>query len=81
MARITEKDFEYYISNRLPFKGSSAWAILENDSYQVFSYQTKMYDDKEKYFDNTFYSTTTSKIQNAIIRATGVNSGIEKRWK
>jgi hypothetical protein len=67
------------------FKGSSVSAILiAQNTYKVYSYDTLIfeynYDKSEvKYFDNGYYSNTTSKLQNILIDVFNLNNGKKKR--
>ena len=66
------------------FNGSNVTAYTDNDVYKVFSYRTLIfaYDRHNRsveVFDNKFYSSTTSKIQNLIIKAYKLNNGVTAR--
>jgi hypothetical protein len=56
------------LKNRQVFSGESVTTYKRDDEYFVFSYDTLMYSESLKgvYFDLTFYSKTTSKIQKII---------------
>ena len=59
------------INNLQEFKGNSARGVIEDGKYNVYSYSTLIYsynlnDKKVEYFDNTSYSSTTSKLQNIL---------------
>ena len=77
------RQIPYHISREYKFKGNSVKSLqleehtFENNSiirheiYEVWSYNKvilKMIDHKIAYFDNTYYSRTTSRIQNIIKR-------------
>lgn len=69
---ILQKDVENYLASKTPFMASNIFACYDNeDNYTVYSYQTiilKVYTSGKIYFDNKFYSSTTSKLQNKIKR-------------
>lgn len=79
MARVTEDQMKDYILNKQSFMGSSVRAVRNNDDYCIYSYDTLIYRESDNYFDNSKYSSTTSKIQNMIIDCFGLNDGIQKR--
>ena len=62
------------------FKGNSVEAIYDKytNKYEVFSYNTRIYCN-DGYFDNSYYSVTTSKLQNMLIDVFNLNNGIKKR--
>lgn len=60
--------------NKKPFQSSNVFATInERGEYIVYSYQTIILTVKEDgtviYFDEDFYSATTSKLQNKIRKA------------
>lgn len=60
--------------NKRAFQASNVFATInERGEYVVYSYQTIILTVKEdgtiSYFDERFYSTTTSKLQNKIRKA------------
>ena len=60
--------------NKKPFQASNIFATInERGEYVVYSYQTVILTVKEDgtviYFDEAFYSATTSKLQNKIKQA------------
>ena len=58
------------LSKRKEFRGNSVRAFRDlDDNYIVMSYDTIIYAQCVNgwYFDNTFYSPTTSRIQNLLI--------------
>ncbi len=62
------------LSNKEPFQASNVFATTnERGEYVVYSYQTVILTVKEdgtiSYFDEDFYSATTSKLQNKIRKA------------
>lgn len=71
---ITQKQVDSYLSNKKPFQASNIFATTnERGEYVVYSYQTVILTIKEdgtvRYFDEAFYSATTSKLQNKIRKA------------
>lgn len=61
-----------FIKNKLSFEGNSVHAYYDGTKYIVKSYETIILeiDGNGKIdFNNKYYSVTTSKIQNIIIRA------------
>lgn len=71
---ITQKQVDSYLSNKKPFQASNIFATTnERGEYVVYSYQTVILTVKEdgtvSYFDEAFYSATTSKLQNKIKQA------------
>jgi hypothetical protein len=77
--KVTNKEMPNFISAKKVFTGNSAHAIYEEGEYKIYSYSTLIYSDKSGYFDNAYYSKTTSKLQNMIINIFGINDGILKR--
>lgn len=62
------------LANKEPFQASNIFATInERGEYVVYSYQTVILTVKEdgtiSYFDEGFYSATTSKLQNKIRKA------------
>lgn len=79
---IAYREMSYYLINQIPFVGNSVTAVMVGGEYQVFSYDTLIFSGEnghETYFNNGYYSSTTSKLQNMLIRAYGLNDGICKR--
>lgn len=71
---ILQKEVENYLASKTPFQASNIFATInERGEYVVYSYQTVILTVKEdgtiSYFDERFYSTTTSKLQNKIRKA------------
>ena len=56
------------IKNRQAFKTNNIAAYYRNGFYNINSYSTCIYNDITG-LDNTFYSVTTSKLQNMIREA------------
>ena len=57
------------IAERVTFNGNSARAEREGYSYKIYSYKTLIYESKlnePDFFDISFYSVTTSRLQNFI---------------
>jgi rRNA maturation protein Rpf1 len=62
------KEMPELLKNRQSISGDSVTAFKNEGVYKVFSYDTLVYSESLKgvYFDLTFYSKTTSKIQKMI---------------
>ena len=54
-----------YISNSIPFIGNNVITVLDNNIYKVYSYNTLIYSS-DGYFNSTYYSSTTSRVQNIV---------------
>ena len=79
---MTYAKMEDALRFRETFDGNSVYTDTEDGIYKVWSYQTLIFIKKgqgEVWFDNNYYSVTTSKIQNMLIRVFNLNDGIEKR--
>ena len=79
MAYVSENQIKEKILNRENFKGSSVKGVVINNDYIVYSYDTVIYRELDKYFDNKKYSATTSKLQNILIDCFNFNNGVKKR--
>ena len=71
---IKQTDVSSYLASKKPFQASNIFATInERGEYIVYSYQTVILTIKEdgtvSYFDEAFYSATTSKLQNKIRKA------------
>jgi len=71
MSYSTYNDIKNDISNKIEFQGSSSrGVILESGNYAVYSYSTLMLEvnenDEVVYFNDSYYSSTTSRLQNII---------------
>lgn len=71
---VKQKDVLGMLINKKPFQASNIFATVnERGEYVVYSYQTVILTIKEdgtvSYFDEAFYSATTSKLQNKIRKA------------
>lgn len=69
--KITRSELRKFIARRAPFICSSSVAVIVDGVYMVFSYDTliaKYSLDTESlmYFNNNYYSKTTSVLQNII---------------
>ena len=69
--KITRSRLRETIARRIPFVCSSSVAVIVDGVYMVFSYDTlicKYSLDTESliYFNTTYYSRTTSTLQNII---------------
>lgn len=57
----------FLIKRGLPFRGNSVTAIYKCiGGYHIYSYDTLIYRQEDNYFNNKYYSRTTSRIQNII---------------
>ncbi len=68
---ITQKQVASYLTNKQPFQASNIFACLtEKAEYIVFSYNTIILRlnsaGEVEYFDDGYYSRTTSRLQNRI---------------
>lgn len=66
----TYREMPELLERRQEFRGNSVRAFKDwEDNYIVMSYDTIIYAQCAGgwYFDNTFYSPTTSKLQNLLI--------------
>ena len=82
--KLTYKQIPSAVSNFETFKGNSVEALDNIQSYKVWSYNTLIFkynklDNEVEYFNNSYYSTTTSKIQNILIDIFNLNDGKKKR--
>lgn len=71
---ITQKQVLSYLMDKRPFQASNIFACYDNNnSYVVYSYQTVILTIKEDgtviYFDSSYHSHTTSKLQTKIKQA------------
>jgi len=63
----TYRDIPDLISKGVPFRGNSVVAVDEYiGGYHIYSYNTLIYREADNYFNDTYYSNTTSRIQNII---------------
>lgn len=71
---VKQTDVAKYLANKKPFQSSNIFACLtEKGEYIVYSYQTIILRlnsaGEVEYFDNGYYSRTTSRLQNKIKQA------------
>ena len=71
---INQKQVSSYLASKKPFQASNIFACLnEKSEYIVYSYQTVILRlnsaGEVEYFDDGYYSRTTSKLQNKIKQA------------
>ena len=71
---VTQKEVLGMLTNKKPFMASNVFATInEHGEYVVYSYQTVILTIKEdgtvSYFDSSYHSRTTSKLQNKIKEA------------
>ena len=69
--KITKRQLREMIYNKKPYIYSSSVAVIKDNEYIVYSYETLMCvynlaDNKVTYFNNEYYSRTTSYLQNII---------------
>lgn len=90
MRNATYLEIPELLKNKREFRGNSCSATTGapgDDKYRVYSYATMIFEDNSSnpsavdgiYFDNKFYSTTTSRLQNILIEVFGLNQGLKKR--
>ena len=71
---IKQTDVASYLASKKPFQASNIFACLnEKSEYIVYSYQTAILRlnsaGEVEYFDDGYYSRTTSRLQNKIKNA------------
>ena len=71
---LNQKEITNYLADKKPFQASNIFACLtEKSEYIVYSYQTIILRlnsaGEVEYFDDGYYSRTTSKLQNKIKQA------------
>lgn len=71
---VKQTDVSSYLASKKPFQASNIFACLtESGEYLVYSYQTIILRlnclGEVEYFDNGYYSKTTSRLQNKIKQA------------
>lgn len=71
---VKQNDIIKYLTNKKPFQASNVFACLnEKYEYIVYSYQTVILRlnsaGEVEYFNDGYYSRTTSKLQNKIKQA------------
>ena len=71
---ITQKQVASYLASKKPFQASNIFACLtEKSEYVVYSYQTIILRlnsaGEVEYFDDGYYSKTTSRLKNKIRQA------------
>lgn len=85
MQYINYEEMQEALAFKQGFKSNSVSAKWEDGRYTVYSYSTVIYRSRDDmglyYLDNKYYSVTTSKLQNMLIRVFKLNSEIEKRDK
>lgn len=69
------RDMAHAIANRQDFSGNSTRGMNAGTDYIVKSYETEILriTNVSVTLDNSYYSVTTSKLQNIIIDALGLN--------
>ena len=79
----TYKEMKQELRNKQSFTGNSVTARYNSFGYYIVeSYATTIFEDRgdnKYYFDNSYYSTTTSKLQNMLIDIFSLNDGKKKR--
>ena len=71
---INQKQVASYLASKKPFQASNIFACMtEKSEYIVYSYQTIILRlnsaGEVEYFDDGYYSKTTSRLQNKIRQA------------
>jgi len=75
----TYKEMPSKLAKYEEFIGNSVKSAYSNKGiYQVYSYETLIYASNG-YFDNSYYSVTTSKLQNMLIDIFNLNNGKKER--
>lgn len=73
---INQRQVLPYLMCKKAFQASNIFACYDNNNcYVVYSYQTiilKVSAENDIYFDNKYYSRTTSRLQNKIKQAFGL---------
>ena len=69
--KINKNQIREMIENKKPYIYNSSVAVIYEDKYLIYSYTTlicvySLSDNEVKYFDNKYYSKTTSFLQNII---------------
>ena len=69
--KINKSQLKGMIKNKKPYIYSSSLAVIKDNEYIIYSYETLMCvynltDNKITYFNNEYYSRTTSHLQNII---------------
>ena len=69
--KITKRQLREMIENKKPYIYNSSVAVIKDNEYIVYSYETLMCvynisDNKVTYFNDKYYSRTTSHLQNII---------------
>jgi len=77
--KVTNSERYWRIRELKPFYTPTSLGYIKEDEYRVLSYGVEIATiniktKKPKWFDNSFYSTTTSRLQNDVI--TALNLGI-----
>ena len=69
--KITKRQLREMIEEKKPYIYNSSVAVIKDNEYIVYSYETLMCvynltDNKVTYFNSEYYSRTTSHLQNII---------------
>ena len=69
--KINKSQLREMIENKKPYIYNSSVAVIKDNEYIIYSYETLMCvynlaDNKVTYFNNEYYSRTTSYLQNII---------------
>ena len=69
--KINKSQLREMIENKKPYIYNSSVAVIKDNEYIVYSYETLMCvynisDNKVTYFNDKYYSRTTSHLQNII---------------
>lgn len=69
--KINKSQLREMIENKKPYIYNSSVAVIKDNEYIIYSYETLMCvynltDNKVTYFNDKYYSRTTSHLQNII---------------
>ena len=69
--KINKSQLREMIENKMPYIYNSSVAVIKDNEYIIYSYTTLMCvynlaDNKVTYYNNEYYSRTTSYLQNII---------------
>ena len=69
--KINKSQLRKMIENKMPYIYNSSVAVIKDNEYIIYSYETLMCvynldNDKVTYFNSEYYSRTTSYLQNII---------------
>lgn len=86
MKRVTNSEREAMIRGIRPFICNASMGVIDDEgNYLVYSYNTLIFkyegdnNGKRYYFNNNYYSKTTSRLQNDIKEAFSLDECVEKK--